>query len=466
MPNQPNPYEIPKTVYFRLLFMSLYSFCRQNSRELNGFTSCKAVVDMDASMNATVPDLGTFAKFNSLTQSQESTRSKNQENVPTAAIPFSSSSTTAISTEKPKRKVVTFVRRVLAEADAFYRPFRRLPDIFLDDIANEDSFVEGGELENVPSGEKSRSKLPMTAHQQHFSLKRISPLPRLHNRFLAPKGEEPSAPLPNKQRKSLLDVPTATPMPSNPPPLSTKDSKTTTPCSQHTRKTKSPEEPKPVHITPSHVEKITPNAATTTMITPQQQRQPGELSRGRDSWVTPSISASELRPRLASILIPPPFNCLSSPQPVDKLKSLRFILRSLPFTGSQRPSNPDLCGVLLAPGSFGKGKRASVSVTTTPQQRRSAVGVQWEPFTGGTASTHTQVSPRVHVSVVTNTSPPRVRLQQASVGVGTEGLTPPPPTPTTFVVENGVSIDKCSVEECLDKILKHNQKVMESTTKW
>ncbi len=399
------------------------SFSRRQPRQQNGLSPRK--IEPLPSVPETASATQRANKPTSSRSSGIGKRLSNQENQPAPSS----------SAEKQKQAKDQYVRRVLADADAFCKPLQYLPDSFLDDTLDDDSFsAEGGELERASGDERlNKSRQP-----QYLTLKRVSPLPEIANGLRASKNQ-PSPPPPKRERKASKERRpvkdpkpepqiSSTPVPSSKPAKPTKESTTPIP---------------PVNMPPPAPVETKPSS------NPVPKRPMRRIPR--TPWVTASITSGDLRPRVAAIT---PQNAKKPASVNDKVASWRFILSSLRVpsggvadtTGS---ASRGLSGVLIAPGTPKKPTKHSEMGTLTSPPRVTDSGVQWGP--GRSVCAYTQVSPRIHVSAVTNTSPPRLILEQASVCVDTSSLSPGLPT------NGAIGIDSCSVDECMDKVLVHNQ---------
>ncbi|VDD80257.1 unnamed protein product [Mesocestoides corti] len=219
----------------------------------------------------------------------------NQENVPSALI-------------DTHEKTEQFVRRVLADAEAFCKPLQYLPDNFL--IGANELSTEGGELEfPLRSDEKFKSG------QQYFTLKRVSPLPATVSdigRSGLSSTNVASPPLPKKEKKS--------------------SKKLNSPSSSSSHKNRK--------LTQQH--KNPRN---------QKLKKNGKVSRRCPSapFIVPSLPSHDLRPRIPAIALSSSIHHISST--TDKLASIRFILHSLriPNSAPSKRTPRELNAVLLAP---------------------------------------------------------------------------------------------------------------------
>ncbi|KAL5969079.1 hypothetical protein TSMEX_003201 [Taenia solium] len=311
-------------------------------------------------------------------------RLSNQENVPSMGKQVDSSE--------------LFVRRVLADAEAFCKPLQHLSGNLRSDC--KEASEEGGLRDTSlclsnGKGTFSSSKL--------FSLKIVSPLSEtcvgLGRSVDESQPSPPKRPLLSKNLKtsSPLVSPTSE-QPSNP------------------RRKETIEEPKSAHNSP---------------------------------WILPSVGRVELRSRL-SIL---PASSRRSSSCLDKLASLRFLLRSLRMANSDlHGAMPrKLTGVLLAPTASNPTPQfAEIGTGMTPKQTAiSATQCDSERLVNSTA----QTSPPTQTSVFTNTSPSHLASKRISVSVNTDPLRP-------GGMENGFS-DDSSADYCLKKVLGNSDAAME-----
>ena len=306
-----------------------------------------------------------------------------------------------LSTEKQIESSEQFVQRVLAEADKFCRPLQCLSKSFrflFDEPAG--SVQNDGSLGDSNGNEKHFCDV--------FSLKRVSPLtpPRVD---LSKSIDGTQPPTPKRRRHS-------------------KDSKASSPI------------PPPCDKQSALESQIKPHIA--------------ESERAeKPAWILPSLSLTDLRSRLLSIL---PTSSRQSPSSIDKLASLRFLLRGLRVSGvdSQNTTQRKLTGVLLAPVAP-KPTPRFVELGTTMSPRQTAVSSIQCVLKAGVNSS-AQTSPQIRMSVSTKTSPSLLTWKRASVSVNTD--------PIHFgVMENGFSNEISSMNHYLKKILGCNDAAMERT---
>ncbi|EUB59253.1 hypothetical protein EGR_05854 [Echinococcus granulosus] len=289
-------------------------------------------------------------------------RLSNQENVP--------------SVEKQVGSSELFVRRVLADAEAFCKPLQHLPSNLRGDCK-----------------ESSEEVSPLSETYISLGQSVDETLPSPPKRLLLSKDLETSVPLVSLAREQ----------PSNP------------------RKDEAIEELKFAH---------------------------------NSSWILSSVGTVELRSRLLSIL---PVSSKSSSSCLDKLASLRFLLRSLRMTNSDSHSvtTRRLTGVLLAPATPNPTPRFVEIGTGVTPKRTTVFATQYE--SKRLVNSAAQTSPRTQASAFTNTSPSQLTSRRISVSINTEPLRP-------GAMENGFS-DDYSADYCLKKVLGSNDAVMERTTR-
>ncbi|KAH9285472.1 hypothetical protein ECG_00431 [Echinococcus granulosus] len=316
-------------------------------------------------------------------------RLSNQENVP--------------SVEKQVGSSELFVRRVLADAEAFCKPLQHLPSNLRGDCKESSEEGDARDTSLCLSYDKRISSLP-----KPFSLKIVSPLSETYISL----GQSVDETLPSPPKRLLLskDLETSVPLvslareqPSNP------------------RKDEAIEELKFAH---------------------------------NSSWILSSVGTVELRSRLLSIL---PVSSKSSSSCLDKLASLRFLLRSLRMTNSDSHSvtTRRLTGVLLAPATPNPTPRFVEIGTGVTPKRTTVFATQYE--SKRLVNSAAQTSPRTQASAFTNTSPSQLTSRRISVSINTEPLRP-------GAMENGFS-DDYSADYCLKKVLGSNDAVMERTTR-
>lgn len=292
-----------------------------------------------------------------------------------------------------------FVRRVLADAEAFCKPLQHLSSNLRSDC--KESSEEGGlrDTSLCLSNDKGTSSLSKV-----FSLKIVSPLSETCVGL--GRSIDESHPSPQKRQPLPNDLKVPSPLvfptreqPSNP------------------RKKETVEELKSAHNSP---------------------------------WILSSFGRVELRSRLLSIL---PASSRRSSSCLDKLASLRFLLRSLRVTNSDLHSviPRKLTGVLLAPTASNPTPQfAEVGTGMTPKQITiSATQYDSDRLVNSSA----QTSPPTKTSVFTSTSPSHLTSKRVSISVNTD-----PPRPGGM--ENGFS-NGSSADYCLKKVLGNSDAAME-----
>nr|VZI43703.1 unnamed protein product [Spirometra erinaceieuropaei] len=165
----------------------------------------------------------------------------------------------------------------------------------------------------------------------------------------------------------------------------------------------------------------------------------------------------------------------------DKLSALRFVMRSLRVNSNNAaaattttPTVRPLTGVLLIPPTHPldpaeTGHSTEAATATSPSLLPPAPVTVIAPETteaavqsrAPTATSCTQVSPRPFVSASTCTSPsPAAQLVMPEVAESCVGTSPLLLSHATAVCD---SREKVSLEDCLQRVLKHNQESLEAT---
>ncbi|VDM34260.1 unnamed protein product [Hydatigera taeniaeformis] len=300
----------------------------------------------------------------------------NQENVP--------------SVEKHVNSFELYVRRVLADAEAFCKPLQHLPGNFRNECKELSGKDDPRDISLCLNNGKRALDFPRL-----FSLKAVSPLPETFVGLGLPVDEsQPSPP-----KRLLLSEDLVTEQPFN------------------SQKQRAIEEPKSAH---------------------------------NSSWILTSVGTLELRPRLFSILLGSSRRLSSY---LDKLASLRFLLRSIRTTKSDLHNvvTRNLTGVLLAPPASDQLPRfVETGTETTPKHTTiSATQYDSEKLVNSAA----QTTPQAQTSAFTNTSPSHFTFKRVSVSTNTDPLFP-------GAMENGFS-DGSSADYCLKKVIGNSDAAME-----
>lgn len=273
-------------------------------------------------------------------------RLSNRENVPSA--------------EKPIDPTENLVGRVLADAEAFCKPFKHFKSLCMN---CPNSSAENGN----PLCVKGKYNAPFD-----FSLKRVSPLPEFTFGSERPV-EESIPPLTKKRRRSSNEI--------NSLPVE--------------------------------------SACKNRTIEPLQKTEAEESKRSRESkWIIPTVAPNDLKLRLLSAVSAQ----LSSSSITDKLSAFRFLIKGLrvpgnindTMVGGRRPLTAALvfhkkdksfrrfvdCGTVTSP------KRIATSSTQYDLKRQADFIAQTSP--PSVTSVFTNTSPSQRASAAINTDPVRL----------------------------------------------------------